>query len=95
MFTRSYYSYFKIGRLSYHSTKISTSGFYNAMQLWEISTWSNWISDRKSWRYKGNLRQKKKLHSAAVTKLIGSFGQLKWFACFTSIFMQYLFSQLL
>jgi len=31
MFTRSYYSYFKIGQLSYHSTKISTSGFYNAM----------------------------------------------------------------
>jgi len=38
MFTRSYYSYFKIGRLSYHSTKTSTSGFYNAMQLGEIST---------------------------------------------------------
>jgi len=33
MFTRSYYSYFKIGRLSYHSKKISKSGFYNAMQL--------------------------------------------------------------
>jgi len=33
MFTRSYYSYFKIGQLSYHSTKISMSGFYNAMQL--------------------------------------------------------------
>jgi len=27
MFTRSYYSYFIIGRFSYHSTKISTSGF--------------------------------------------------------------------
>jgi len=36
MFTRSYYSYFKIGRLSYHSTKISTSGFYNAMQPCQI-----------------------------------------------------------
>jgi len=50
MFTRSYYSYFKIGRLSYHigrlsyhSTKISTSGFYNAMQLGEISTQPNRI----------------------------------------------------
>jgi len=38
MFTWSYYSYFKIARLSYHSTKISTSGFYNAMQLGEILT---------------------------------------------------------
>jgi len=55
MFTRSYYSYSKIGRLSYHSTKIFTSGFYNAMQLGEISTRPNWNSDRKLWRYKGNL----------------------------------------
>jgi len=30
------------------------SRFYNAMQLGEISTRPNWISDRKSWRYKGN-----------------------------------------
>jgi len=54
MFTRGYYSYFKIGQLSYHSTKISTSGFYNAMQLGEISTRPNWIFDQKSWRYKRN-----------------------------------------
>jgi len=57
MFTRSYYSYFKIGRLSYHSTKISTSGFYNAMKLREISTRPNWNFDRKSWRYKRNFRE--------------------------------------
>jgi len=56
MFTRSYYSYFKIGRLSYHNTKISTGGFYNAMQLREISTRPNWNFDRKSWRYKRNYR---------------------------------------
>jgi len=57
MFTKSYYSYFENGRLGYHNTKIFTSGFYNAMQLGEISTRPNWISDRKSWRYKGNFRQ--------------------------------------
>jgi len=54
MFTRSYYSYFENGQLSYHITKISMSGFYNAMQLGEISTRPNWISDWKSWRYRGN-----------------------------------------
>jgi len=32
------------------------SGFYNAMQLGEISTQWNWISDWKSWRYKRNFR---------------------------------------
>jgi len=53
MFTRSY-SYSENCRLSYHSTNIFTSGFYNAMQLGEISTRPNWISDRKPWRYKGN-----------------------------------------
>jgi len=26
------------------------------MQLGEISSWPNWISDWKSWRYKGNFR---------------------------------------
>jgi len=41
MFTKSYYSYFKIDRLSYHNTKISTSGFYNVMQLGEISIGPN------------------------------------------------------
>jgi len=55
MFTRNYYFYFKIGRSSYHSTKISTSGFYNAMQLGEISTRPNRNFDWKSWRYKRNL----------------------------------------
>jgi len=48
MFTRSYHSYFKIGLLSYHSTKISTSGFYNAMQLGEIE----FLTENR----KGNLR---------------------------------------
>jgi len=56
MFTKSYYSYYENGRLSYHSTKIFTSGFYNAMQLGEISTRPNWNSDRNSWRYKRNFR---------------------------------------
>jgi len=56
MFTRRYYSYFKIGRISYHGTKISTGGFYNAMQLGEISTRPNWIFDRISWRYERNFR---------------------------------------
>jgi len=58
MFTRSYYSYSEYSendQLSYHSTKIFTSGFYNAMQLREISTPPNLISDQKSWGYKGNL----------------------------------------
>jgi len=58
MFIRSYYSYSEYsenGQLSYHSTKIFTSGFYNAMQLGENSTPPNWISDQKSWKYKGNL----------------------------------------
>jgi len=36
--------------------KIFTSGFYNAMQVSEVSTRPNWISDQKSWRYKGNFR---------------------------------------
>jgi len=45
----------ELGRLSYHSTKIFTSGFYNAMHLREISTPPNWISDWKSWRYKRKL----------------------------------------
>jgi len=31
----------QFGRLSYHITKISTSGFYNAMELGEISTRPN------------------------------------------------------
>jgi len=30
------------------------SGFYNAMQLREVLTQPNWISDWKSWRYKRN-----------------------------------------
>jgi len=37
MFTPSYYSYSELGRLSYHSTKVFMSGFYNALQLGEIS----------------------------------------------------------
>jgi len=35
----TYFDYYsEIGRLSYHSTKLLTSSFYNAMQLGEIST---------------------------------------------------------
>jgi len=41
MFTRSYYSYSENARLSYRSTNIFTSGFYNAMQLGEILTRPN------------------------------------------------------
>jgi len=54
MFASSYYSYPENGRLRYHSTEIFTSGFYNVLQLGEISTRPNWISDWKWWRYKGN-----------------------------------------
>jgi len=45
-----------MGRLGYHITRVFMSGFYNAIQLGEISTWPNWYCDQKSWKYKVNFR---------------------------------------
>jgi len=55
MFTRSYYSFWVL--FWNRPIKLSPNeSFYNAMQLGEISTWPNWISDWKSWRYKRNFK---------------------------------------
>jgi len=56
MFTRSYYFFWVL--FWNRSIKLSQyNNFYEwLLQLWEISTRPNWISDWKSWRYEGNFR---------------------------------------